>query len=112
MVEIIKDRLLKRKEQLLKQKAELAKEDPFANSDRLTDNAASDTEAAEQYGHDRVVAVKGEIDITLVRIRRALSRLKNGKWGRCETCGKPIEARRLAIDATVTECVACSKNKL
>ena len=103
---------LKSEEKKLKQrKKELEKEDPFANEDRVNDNAAVDTEAAEESGHERVSALKMEVDRMLVRIRKTLTRIKLGKFGLCEKCGKMIDTDRLAIDPTATECIACANKK-
>jgi RNA polymerase-binding transcription factor DksA len=38
----------------------------------------------------------------------ALVRLDAGDYGRCETCGEPIPAERLAIRPASTTCVACA----
>lgn len=107
VLEPIKDYLLRKQQQLIRRKKSLEAEDPFADKDRINDNAAIDTEAAEQYGHDRVAAIKSESDKALVRIRKALTLIKIGKWGQCEECGKMIDTNRLAIDPTVSLCVIC-----
>jgi len=53
--------------------------------------------AAEQRRRARVSMIKA-----------ALQRLDDGEYGECEECGEPIPAGRLAIDPTVTACVACA----
>lgn len=101
---------LQREEIKLKhRKKELEKEDPFVNSDRINDNAAIDAEAAEESGHDRVSALKLEIDKTLIRIRKSLTRIKLGRFGICEKCKQMIDTDRLAIDPTATQCIDCAK---
>jgi len=106
-------RLLSKKElQLEKRKRELKAEDPFADPDRLNDNAAVDTEAAEQFGHERVTAINREVDKMLIRVRKALASIRLGKFGICEDCGKMIDTNRLAIDPTVQYCVKCAKKKI
>ncbi len=86
-------------------------EDPFHNEERLSDNAAIDTEAGEEAGHDRVEAIKQEIIHHLGRIDRALGRLRKGKYGLCEKCGKPIDAKRLEALPTATLCMACERKR-
>jgi len=105
----IYDFLNDRKRKLETQKRKIAKEDPFINTDRLIDNAASDTDAAEQEGHERVSALKKQIDKTLVRVRKTLTRIKLGKYGICIGCGKMIDTDRLAIDPTVEHCIDCQR---
>ncbi len=89
----------------------MEKEDPFADSTRLNDNAAIDTEAAEEFGHERVSALKTEIDKALIAVRKTLTRIKIGKYGSCEKCGNVIDTDRLAINPTATLCIECEKKK-
>lgn len=96
---------------LLKRKASLQKEDPFADTGRVDDNAASDTDAAEQFGHARISALVLEINKSLIRIRKALSRIKIGRYGLCKRCGEVIDTERLAVDPTVDYCLKCEKKR-
>lgn len=103
--------LKKEEEKLKKRKMDLEKEDPFSDQERLNDNAAIDTEAAEENGHDRISVLKTEVDKTLIRIRKTLTKIKLGKFGLCDSCGKLIDTDRLAVDPTVTECITCAQKK-
>ncbi len=96
---------------LEKRKAELDKEDPFADRNRVDDNAAVDTDAAEQIGHMRVSAIKQTLDRSIIQIRKAMSRIKIGKYGLCERCGKFIDTDRLMIMPESTVCISCEKLK-
>lgn len=96
---------------LEKRKNELSKEDPFKDSSRLNDNAAIDTDAAEQFGHLRISAMKNTLDRTIIQVRKALSRIKIGKYGVCETCGAFIDTDRLMIMPETTVCIKCEKKK-
>lgn len=101
--------LVSKEKQLKARKEALSSEDPFADPERLNDNAALDVEAAEQFGHERVTAMNREIDKMLIRVRKAMSGIKLGKFGVCESCGKLIDTNRLSIDPTVQYCVTCAK---
>jgi len=98
-----------RQRKLEEQKKSLEKQDPFSNVDRVNDNAAVDAEAAEESGHERISALKGEIDRALIEIRKTLSRIKIGKYGICERCSQMIDTDRLAIKPTATLCIVCEK---
>lgn len=101
---------LRQKEKKLKdQKKGLEKEDPYADVSRVNDNAAIDAEAAEEAGHERIFALKMEIDKALIEIRKALTRIKIGKYGTCERCRKMIDTDRLAIKPTATLCIECER---
>ena len=92
-------------------KKKLETEDPFTNEMRTSDNAAPDTEAEEQFGHARTSALKEQIDRKIIQTRKALSRIRIGKYGICENCGKMIDTDRLVAYPEATLCVDCEKKK-
>lgn len=92
---------------LKKRKKDISTEDPFKDPSRTTDNAATDTEAEEQYGHARTSALRTEINRKIVQVRKALTRVKIGKYGICEDCGQMIDTDRLLI---FPEAVVCAKD--
>jgi RNA polymerase-binding transcription factor DksA len=89
---------------LEKRKKEISKEDPFSDPSRVDDNAAPDTEADEQFGHARTSAIKTEISKNIIGIRKALTRIKIGKYGICEECGQMIDTARLIAFPEATLC--------
>jgi RNA polymerase-binding transcription factor DksA len=94
---------------LEKRKKEISKEDPFADPSRVDDNAAPDIEADEQYGHARTSAIKNEINKNIIGIRKALTRIKLGKYGICEECGQMIDTARLMAFPEATLCTKDAK---
>jgi RNA polymerase-binding transcription factor DksA len=96
---------------LQKQKNNLKEEDPFSNTERANDNAALDTEAEEQFGHARTLALRSELDKRIIEVRKSLTRVKVGKYGICENCGKMIDTDRLMIYPEATRCVTCEKKR-
>ena len=107
----IKSFLSKEERELKKRKVELTKQDPFVDNRRVTDNAAIDTDADEQFGHDRAEALKKEVDRKLIQIRKALTWIKIGRYGTCEKCKKMIDTDRLMVMPETTVCVNCKKEK-
>ncbi|KKU09424.1 MAG: hypothetical protein UX13_C0040G0006 [Candidatus Woesebacteria bacterium GW2011_GWB1_45_5] len=87
-----------------KRKKDIAKEDPFKDVSRVDDNAAPDIEADEQFGHARTSALKKEIGKRIVQIRKALTRIKIGKYGICDECGQMIDTDRLIAYPEATLC--------
>lgn len=96
---------------LKKRRKEITKDDPFKNLERANDNAAPDTDAEEQDGHARTVAVRGQLDKKIIQTRRALARIKLGKYGVCESCNRMINTDRLIIYPEATLCTKCSSKK-
>lgn len=89
---------------LQRRKKEIEKEDPFKDTDRIVDNASPDTEAAEQFGHARTSAIGKELQRKIIQTRKALTRVKIGKYGICEDCGLLIDTDRLMAYPEATLC--------
>jgi DnaK suppressor protein len=89
---------------LQKRKKEISSEDPFKDVSRISDNAAPDIEADEQFGHARTSAISKEISRGIIQIRKALTRVKIGKYGICEECGQMIDTARLIAFPEATLC--------
>ncbi len=96
---------------LQKRKTDISKEDPFKDSARLIDNASPDTEAAEQFGHARTAAIEKELKAKIEQTKKAIKRIKKGKYGICEDCGQIIDTDRLSIYPEATLCVKCMKKR-
>ncbi len=103
----LSDRLKK----LEKNKKEIEESDPFSSEARVSDNAAPDTEAEEQFGHALTSAARDQIERRIIQTRKALARVKIGKYGICENCGKMIDTDRLMIYPEATRCVDCERKK-
>jgi len=89
---------------------ELKKGDPFNDSSRTSDNSL-EADVDEQIGHfDNEVKVKF-LAKRLAQLRKALTRIKLGKYGLCEKCGKMIDTDRLAIKPEATTCIDCEKER-
>jgi RNA polymerase-binding transcription factor DksA len=105
-------RFLQQRLKLLeKRKKVIEKDDPFKDPERLLDNASPDTEAAEQFGHARTSALKTELTRKIIQTRKALTRIKIGKYGLCEDCGQMIDTDRLVIYPEATKCIKCEAKR-
>lgn len=107
----VKDFLSGEAARLEKRKRELAKEDPFRDTTRLVNNASPDDDAEEQFGHDKATALQNQVDRKLIQIRKALTMIKLGKYGICESCGKMIDTDRLMVVPETTFCIDCENKK-
>lgn len=90
---------------LERRKKGIEEEDPFSDPSRVSDNASPDTDAAEQFGHARTSAIKEHLDRKIIQTRKALSRVKVGKYGVCEVCGEMVDTDRLMVYPEATTCV-------
>lgn len=89
---------------LERRKKEIGEEDPFSDTSRISDNASPDTDAAEQFGHARTTAIREQLDRKMIQTRKALTRIKFGKYGICEVCGEMIDTDRLMVYPEATLC--------
>jgi RNA polymerase-binding transcription factor DksA len=96
---------------LKRRKKEIKKEDPFTDTSRTIDNAAPDIEADEQFGHARTSAIGGAINRQIIQLRKALTRIKLGKYGICEECGQMIDTDRLIIYPEATLCAKDARKR-
>lgn len=97
--------------QLEKRKKQADEVDPFKDKTRIDNNAAIDTDAAEQVGHMEVSAFKKSYDRMIIQVRKALARIKFGNYGLCERCGNMIDTDRLMLMPEATLCVTCERKR-
>jgi DnaK suppressor protein len=107
----IRDYLLATQKRLERRRKDIVAEDPFSDASRVNDNAASDSDAREISGHDRAEALRDEVDRRLITIRKALTKIRLGRYGLCENCGKMIDTDRLAVNPTAELCIKCEKKR-
>lgn len=107
----IGDFLTREAKRLEARRKTLSETDPFTDTSRVTDNASPDTDAVEQFGHQKVAALQTHSDRRLIQIKKALARIKIGKYGICEACGKMIDTDRLMVMPETTLCADCAKKK-
>ena len=96
---------------LERRKRQVESDDPFKDEGRLEDNASPDADAAEQFGHAKTSAVKNQLDRRIIQTRKALARVKIGRYGICEECGKMIDTDRLIAYPEATRCLDCEKKR-
>ena len=103
--------LEERRKSLEKRIGELKKEDPFEDKTRLLDQASDDSEAQSKAGHERTTALSKQLNVALIETKKALTKIKIGKYGICENCGKMIDTDRLAAMPTARLCLSCEKKR-
>jgi DnaK suppressor protein len=103
-LEVIKDKLLIRKQELEQALSQLYRE-------KVTDDQVQDT------GDQALSSTLEEIKISLHNnerdeynmILRALEMIDNGTYGVCIECGNPISEKRLMLFPNATRCLACQE---
>ena len=77
------------------------------------DTAGTDDEhdpegATVAFERQHVAALIGQAREHLAQVDAAMRRLAAGSYGRCERCGQPIGAARLAARPVATSCIRCA----
>jgi DnaK suppressor protein len=81
----------------------------YVDTSPETDAASDDGMAGEEEVHRSEVDA---VDRLLDEVELAMARLDDGTYGRCETCGVPINDVELAAGPLVRECTPCSAGAL
>lgn len=63
------------------------------------------------FDRQHVAALLSQATDRLAEITRADRRLDDGSYGRCERCGRPIAAERLAVRPTAATCITCASDR-
>lgn len=65
--------------------------------------------ASDLYAREELVAEQLTLRRDIAAIDDALLRLRNGTYGRCVECGKPIGDERLAALPYAARCIGCQR---
>ena len=86
----------------------LIEDDPYLQEGRSVGNAEDMDEAVLEDASKELIDIKkASLAPVISQVRRALARMKLGKYGICEICGEPIEEGRLEIYPEATTCSTC-----
>ncbi len=73
-----------------------------------TDDEHDPEGATIAFERAQVMALISQVRERLADLDQALERLRDGSYGTCERCGRPIGADRLAARPAATSCIACA----
>lgn len=104
----IRKLLLRQEKQIEKNLKEVGKDDP-AKSEGLVESSESGTDSYIADTHTKTLILEKQLKDTKTSIAVALSKIKNGTYGKCEKCYKRIELGRLLAMPTASLCLTCSK---
>ncbi len=107
-VEAIK-RLLMRQQKQVEQNLKTVKEDDPAIAPALAESSEPGTDSWIAQNHTSTVALGNALKRAGSSIKKALGKIKDGNYGKCEHCGGHIENGRLLAMPTAELCLSCSK---
>jgi len=79
-----------------------------SSSDRSPDPGNAEA-GSMKFEHEKELSIEQNTVDLLGKVERALDNIENGRYGICESCGKPIPMARLDVLPYVTLCVDCAR---
>lgn len=107
----LKDKLDAEKQKLESQMAGVGRKNPNVPGDwePVPSEIGMESDLADQadvvMSRESNTAILADLEARYDSILRALSRMEEKKYGKCEVCGNPIEAARLEADPAATTCM-------
>lgn len=102
----LEEKLKEREEKLEVQLADFEKNLDFGDE---VDHFEEEADEAEEFG--TWMGLKRVVNRQLMRVRLALSKMRIGTYGICESCKKEIERELLAIDPESPYCKSCKQKR-
>lgn len=107
----IEEQLLAEKARLEKELSQFTKKNPHNTSDYdanfPTIGDAEDENAAEVAVYSDNLTLERTLESALRDVNGALKRIKEGTYGVCRYCGKPIDPKRLEARPASSACMEC-----
>jgi len=103
-----RERLEDERSRLLSELAELESRAPSDEERREGSPFGKQVEeAAETFEMERDLALKQRLEAVFAEVEHALGKIAAGTYGRCDACGKEIEAARLEALPQANLCLSC-----
>jgi len=113
-IEEIKKDLIKRRDDLIKEleldAVQVAENDYDAKFPEF--GSKDDENAAEVAVFEKNLSLEKTMEVSLYNVNRALEKIKNGNYGKCEKCNLSINKKRLKAFPSATACMECKKKSL
>jgi RNA polymerase-binding transcription factor DksA len=108
-IEELRESLLRERGELESQLAELEASSFAGSQSDYSGETAFDEEYADSgtntFERERDLSLENNVRDLLEKIDKALARMDEGTFGRCERCGKPIEKARIKALPYVSLCI-------
>jgi len=113
----LKKLLEERKAKIEKELTSIANKDPRLKGDydtRFPDFGqpqSPDENALKVTAYESTLPIEYALELRLSDINRALEKIKNNTYGRCENCDHAIDLKRLEAMPEARVCLDCQKKK-
>lgn len=106
-LQAIREELGKKVEQ---ERAELAV-DPASRGEDLTASQHPADVASDLSAREQLITVERHLSADLIVLDEALRRARDGTYGICADCAKPIAAERLEVLPQAIRCIDCQRRE-
>lgn len=112
----LEKKLVKAKKNIESQLSKFTKKDTSHRGNYRTEfpdiGTQADESAQEITEYEQNISLEHSLEDELKLVNKALRKIKDGKYGLCESCGKEIPFERLEIRPQSIMCIACkAKNE-
>jgi len=114
----IKKKLIQDKKKLTKELSSFARKDPKIKGNWMTrfpffgtDRSHKDESAEEIERYENLLPVEHTLELRLKKIEKALERVEESDFGKCQDCNKKIRKIRLEIVPEADLCSVCGRSK-
>lgn len=66
-------------------------------------------QAGERENEEVLNALESEAKIEIQHLSNAITRIDNGKYGICKSCGENISSQRLEVQPAAEKCILCAE---
>lgn len=66
-------------------------------------------QAGERENEEVLNALESEAKIEIQHLSNAITRMDNGSYGICQTCGESINPQRLQVQPAAENCIQCAQ---
>ena len=96
--------------EIARDNAELAVELESRGEDTTPSQHPADV-ASDLVARENLLTTERHLRVDLSAIEDALRRVRDGTYGTCATCGRPIARERLEVLPQADRCVACQRRE-
>lgn len=107
-LESIKKLLLRQEKEIEENIKEIEEDDP-AKDNGVAESSEPGTDSYIAEIHTKNIVLEQHLKSAKTNIKDALTKIKNGTYGKCEKCGNRIELSRLLAMPTAKYCLSCTK---
>lgn len=66
-------------------------------------------QAGERENDEVLNALESEAKVEIQQLSNAISRIENGHYGICQSCGEQIAPQRLEVQPAAIKCIQCAQ---